>query len=138
MVICAPRVRQCRTAEVRGTVFGSPVGQLRFDFTKSRTYNERGPEEVFFCFGRVFMANRLVRAGTAKSVALRNGPPIQERAGRYFREVRGELTRVEWPSRAELIAMTIVVIIVLLAMALYLGAWDAVFTWLFQTVLVKR
>ncbi|MGH2349359.1 MAG: preprotein translocase subunit SecE [bacterium] len=85
------------------------------------------------------MANRqLVRAGTAKSMAQRNGPPIQERVTRYLRDVRGELTRVEWPSRAELIAMTVVVIIVLLAMALYLGAWDAVFAWLFQTVLVQR
>jgi preprotein translocase SecE subunit len=45
---------------------------------------------------------------------------------------------VEWPSRAELIAMTVVVIVVLLAMSLYLGAWDAMFTWLFQKVLVKR
>jgi preprotein translocase subunit SecE len=85
------------------------------------------------------MANRhLLRAGTAKTVALRNGPSLIERVTRYLREVRAELTRVEWPSRTELIAMTIVVIVVLLAMALYLGAWDALFTWLFQKVLVKR
>jgi len=85
------------------------------------------------------MANRhLLRAGTAKAVALRNGPSLIERVTRYLREVRAELTRVEWPSRTELIAMTIVVIVVLLAMALYLGAWDALFTWLFQKVLVKR
>lgn len=85
------------------------------------------------------MANRhLLRAGTAKPVALRNGPAVIDRVSRYFREVRAELTRVEWPSRTELIAMTIVVIVVLLAMALYLGAWDALFTWLFQKVLVKR
>lgn len=85
------------------------------------------------------MANRhLLRAGTAKPVALRNGPSPIDRVQRYFREVRAELVRVEWPSRTELIAMTIVVIVVLLAMALYLGAWDALFTWLFQKVLVKR
>src|SRR3990170_8241295 len=109
-----------------------------FDNAQARTYNERGPKK-FFLFWEDFMANRhLLRAGTAKTVALRNGPSLIERVTRYLREVRAELTRVEWPSRTELIAMTIVVIVVLLAMALYLGAWDALFTWLFQKVLVKR
>ena len=84
-------------------------------------------------------ANRqLGRPGTVKTMAVRTGPSMQDRVTRYFREVRAELLRVEWPSRAELIAMTVVVIIVLLAMALYLGAWDALFTWMFQKVLVKR
>ncbi len=84
-------------------------------------------------------ANRqLTHPSAGKTVAVRTGPSIQDRVVRYLREVRAELTRVEWPSRAELIAMTVVVIIVLLAMALYLGAWDALFTWMFQKVLVKR
>ena len=44
---------------------------------------------------------------------------------------------MDWPSRQEIIAMTIVVVVVLLAMALYLGAWDLLFSWLFQRVLVR-
>ena len=72
-----------------------------------------------------------------RAVPARQGPAVIERIRRYLREVRAELARVDWPSRQELIAMTVVVIVVLLAMALYLGAWDLLFSWLFQRVLAK-
>ncbi len=39
---------------------------------------------------------------------------------------------MDWPSRKELTGSTLIVLVVLLALALYLGAWD----WLF-TVTVK-
>lgn len=74
----------------------------------------------------------------SKPAPERAGPSIVERVVRYFREVRTELGRVEWPSRAELTAMTIVVVVVLLAMALYLGAWDLLFAKLFQQILVRQ
>ncbi len=70
----------------------------------------------------------------ARQVA-RRGPSPVERATRYLREVRAELNRVTWPSRQELIASTVVVLVVVTVMAAYLGAWDALFTWLFQRVL---
>ena len=73
----------------------------------------------------------------ARSAAAR-GPSIIERIRRYFREIRTELGRVEWPSRAELVAMTIVVVVVLLVLSLYLGAWDLLFSWVFQRVLVRQ
>jgi len=63
------------------------------------------------------------------------GPTIVERVTRYLREVRVELAKVDWPSRQELTAMTVVVVVVLMAMALYLGLWDLLFSWLFQRVL---
>lgn len=72
-----------------------------------------------------------------RAVPARQGPAVIERIRRYLREVRAELARVDWPSRQELIAMTVVVIVVLLAMALYLGAWDLLFSWLFQRVLAS-
>jgi len=65
----------------------------------------------------------------------RRGPSVVERATRYLREVRAELNRVTWPSRQELIASTVVVLVVVTVTAAYLGAWDALFTWLFQRVL---
>jgi preprotein translocase subunit SecE len=68
-------------------------------------------------------------------VAPRRGPSIAERFGRYLREIRAEMNRATWPTRQELIASTLVVIVVVTIMALYLGAWDAVFAWLFQRVL---
>lgn len=68
----------------------------------------------------------------ARLLPVRQGPAVLERIRRYFREVRAELSRVDWPSRQELFAMTVVVIVVLAAMALYLGLWDLLFTLLVQ------
>jgi preprotein translocase subunit SecE len=82
-------------------------------------------------------ANNLVRRQEkpAAKTAPRRGPSIAERVGRYLREIRAEMNRVTWPTRQELIASTLVVLVVVTIMALYLGAWDAVFSWLFQRVL---
>ncbi len=68
-----------------------------------------------------------------RQAAARRGPVVVERAVRYLREVWAELRRVDWPSRKELTGSTLVVLVVLLALALYLGAWDYLFT-----VSVKR
>lgn len=73
----------------------------------------------------------------ARSIPARQGPTLVERVTRYFREVYAELRKVDWPSRQELTAMTIVVIVVLLLMSLYLGFWDLIFAWLFQRVLTR-
>lgn len=82
--------------------------------------------------------DRQIARPAARSVPARKGPAVLERVTRYLHEVRGELSRVDWPSRPELIAMTLVVVVILLAMSLYLGAVDAVFSWLFQRVLIRR
>ena len=66
------------------------------------------------------------------------GPVIWDRLVRYTREVWAELKRVDWPSRPELVASTIVVVAVLGVLSAYLGAWDAFFTWLFTHVLAAR
>lgn len=71
----------------------------------------------------------------ARSIPARQGPSLIERVTRYFREVLVELRKVDWPSRQELTAMTIVVVVVLALMSIYLGLWDLVFGWLFQQVL---
>jgi len=69
----------------------------------------------------------------ARQAPARRAPAIVERVVRYLREVWVELRRVDWPSRKELTGSTLVVLVVLLALALYLGAWDYLFT-----VSVKR
>ena len=43
---------------------------------------------------------------------------------RYLKEVRTELTKVSWPSRATTINMTLLVITVSLILGTYLGAVD--------------
>ncbi len=69
----------------------------------------------------------------ARPAAARRGPAIWERIVRYLHDVRAELARVDWPSRKELTGSTLIVLVVLIALALYLGAWDYLFT-----VSVKR
>jgi preprotein translocase subunit SecE len=60
-------------------------------------------------------------------------PAVVERVVTYLREVRIELSRVNWPTRLELTRMSIVVLIVLLVMAIYLGTFDYIYT-----VVIKR
>jgi len=61
---------------------------------------------------------------SVKVQAPRQWPPVIERVVRYFREVWVELNRVEWPSRRELVSMTVVVLAVLVVTMIYLGALD--------------
>jgi preprotein translocase subunit SecE len=43
---------------------------------------------------------------------------------RFYRETVGELRKVSWPTRAEAVNLTTIVIVVLVGMALFLGAVD--------------
>jgi len=49
----------------------------------------------------------------------------------YLKDVRAELKHVSWPSRGQIVAYTIIVILVSLGVAVYLGLWD----YLFSTIL---
>jgi len=46
------------------------------------------------------------------------------RVQQFFREVAAEFRRVNWPSRAEVMRSTVVVLVVVVVLALYLGAVD--------------
>ena len=46
--------------------------------------------------------------------------------GRFLSEVWGELKKVQWPTREELQAFTIMVIITIIAVGIYVGALDTV------------
>ena len=47
---------------------------------------------------------------------------------RFARDVRGELRRVSWPGREQLRQSTAVVLIIVLALAAYVAAWDFLFS----------
>lgn len=53
----------------------------------------------------------------------------------YFKEVRGEMKHVSWPSRRQTIIYTLVVIGVSLATAVYLGVWDYLFSLLLKIII---
>jgi preprotein translocase subunit SecE len=46
---------------------------------------------------------------------------------KFAKDVRGELRRVSWPNRDQLRQSTAVVLIIVLALAAYVAAWDFVF-----------
>ena len=52
----------------------------------------------------------------------------ENRLQRYFRETRGELGKVTWPTREEATNLTIIVLIVIAVMSVFLGILDLVFS----------
>ncbi|MFH1244401.1 MAG: preprotein translocase subunit SecE [bacterium] len=46
----------------------------------------------------------------------------------YLREVRLELGKVTWPTRAEATKLTVIIIVASLAVGLYVGGLDVLFT----------
>ena len=55
----------------------------------------------------------------------------------FFKEVRTELGKVIWPTRAETIRLTLIVIGVSLAIGLYIGALDVTMTKITE-ILVRK
>lgn len=51
----------------------------------------------------------------------------------YLKEVRIELKKVTWPTREETTRYTLVVIVVSIALAVFLGGLDVVFQWVLNT-----
>ena len=58
-----------------------------------------------------------------------------ERVKQFFREVSGEFRRVNWPSRAEVINSTAVVLAVVVLLAVFLAAVDVGLSWIVDRVL---
>ena len=60
-----------------------------------------------------------------------------EKTKTYFKEVKIEMAKVKWPTRQDTINYTIVVIVVSLAVAAFLGILDYFFTTGFNMFLFK-
>ena len=54
---------------------------------------------------------------------------------RYVRETRAEISKVNWPTRKESINLTIVVLVTVIAMSIFLGLFDALFSWIFTQLI---
>jgi len=57
-----------------------------------------------------------------------------KRFGNFLKDVRAELKKVTWPSRAEVTSTTIVVIVATIFFGFYLFVMDIVFSWLIGKV----
>ncbi len=64
--------------------------------------------------------------------------PKDNRIARYFRETRAELRKVVWPTREEALRLTTIVIVTVLAMSVFLGVVDFVFTQLVRALLTRQ
>lgn len=53
----------------------------------------------------------------------------------YIKDTRGELKHVSWPTRGQAIAFTIIVILISVAVAVFLGAFDFVFAKLLTRII---
>lgn len=54
-------------------------------------------------------------------------PKIIARITEYLKDTRGEIRKVSWPTRKQLTNLTLIVLAVTTAMALFLGALDFTF-----------
>lgn len=55
---------------------------------------------------------------------------VVKRAKTFFQEVWAELLKARWPSREELTKFTAVVLVAVIAVAVYIGIVDGIFSWL--------
>lgn len=55
----------------------------------------------------------------------------------FLGDVKIELARVSWPTRKQTIQYTLAVIVMSIAVALFLGGWDAIFGFVLNKILLK-
>jgi len=55
----------------------------------------------------------------------------------FLKDVRVELAKVTWPTRRETVHYTLIVMGSSVAVAIFLGIWDALFQWILQNVVLK-
>ncbi|MBI4670475.1 MAG: preprotein translocase subunit SecE [Chloroflexi bacterium] len=61
----------------------------------------------------------------------------ENRFVQFYRETAAELRKVVWPTRDEAIRLTGIVIAVVVAMSIFLGAIDALLTQILRFILVR-
>lgn len=54
----------------------------------------------------------------------------------FMHEVKVELSKVEWPTFREFVGAAVVVFIVVLAFAIFLGAVDRTISWLIKNIFI--
>jgi preprotein translocase subunit SecE len=59
---------------------------------------------------------------------------IFKRMGAYLRDVRGEMKKVTWPSKDDMIKTTIAVIVISLFFGIYLFGVDFIFARIFKQI----
>ncbi len=56
----------------------------------------------------------------------------------YINETRGEMKHVSWPTRNQVITLTILVIVLSVLVSFFLGLFDGIFKQLLETYIINR
>jgi preprotein translocase subunit SecE len=56
----------------------------------------------------------------------------------FLKEAQAELMKVNWPTRTEVLKYTELVVAISLAIALFLGLLDLLFSWLVETFIFRN
>jgi preprotein translocase subunit SecE len=83
--------------------------------------------------GAVGTDGATARTARRETVSTAKSPGERTSPAQFVREVRGELRKVAWPTRAEVVNYTIVVLITVLVMMAFIAALD----WLFGTAVLE-
>ncbi len=59
------------------------------------------------------------------------------KAVQFFQEAKVELIKVNWPTKKQTINYTALVVAVSIAVALFLGGLDSVFSYILKTYIIK-
>ncbi len=54
----------------------------------------------------------------------------------YLKDTQSEIKHVSWPTRRQAILFTVLVVVISLVTAAYLGAFDALFTYIVETYIL--
>lgn len=54
----------------------------------------------------------------------------------YIRDTRGEMAHVSWPTRKQAVLFSIIVVVVSILSALFLGFFDSIFTLILQKFVI--
>jgi preprotein translocase subunit SecE len=69
--------------------------------------------------------------------AARTKPTMFARIGKFFNEARVEFRHVNWPTRREATRLTVIVIGIAVGLALFLGAFDYIFSFLIKNFILQ-
>jgi preprotein translocase subunit SecE len=62
-------------------------------------------------------------------------PGVVDRVTEYYQEVKIEMSKVTWPSKEDLKASTVIVLLVLAIFGVVIGAFDTVFQFIMVSIL---
>ena len=62
-------------------------------------------------------------------------PGFIEKAKRFFRDIKGEVKKVVWPGKSQIINNTGIVIVVVLISSVFIGCFDTIMTFLIKLFL---